>query len=131
MSTTATFTGLAMAGTVLKHSPARVELSVDRDGTAGLDGEDEIQMGRRGRYINLVVRLQGFANDAALAANIQLWNTRIGRHGTLVLVGGIVRTYQFCTLHQVEETGSPTTQADATLLRTQEVLFQFYQLKPV
>lgn len=75
-------------------------------------------MGRRGRYIDITVRLQGFANDAALAANIALWNSRIGRNGKLALTGGIVRSYAYCTLHQVEEVGLPTTQADAAMLRT-------------
>lgn len=135
MSTTATFTvsgsALAFGGTVLSHRPSRVLLSADRDGTAGLDGEDEITMGRRGRYITLTIRLQGFANDAALAANIALWNSRIGLHGTLSLSGGINRSYEFCTLNQVEETGKPTTQPDAALLRTQEITVEFYQLQPV
>lgn len=135
MSTTATFTvsgsALAFPGTVLRHRPARVELAADRDGTAGLDGEDEITMGRRGRYIDLVIRFQGFANDAALAAAIALWNSRIGMNGTLTLAGGITRTYTNVTLHQVDESGLPTTQSDPTLLRTQEVSVQFYDLNPV
>ena len=135
MSTTATFTvngtSNAFSGTVITHRAGRVALEVDRDGTAGLDGEDEIQMGRRGRFLTLKIRLQGFADDAALAANVALWERRIGWHGTVALTGGIVRSYTGCTLQQVDAVGNPTSQSDPALLRTQEVEFEFYQLKPV
>lgn len=132
MSTTLTFKGVSFAGIVTSAPEGELTGAVDRSGVSGLNGVDEILMGRRSMPIRADVFLKNFANDAALAAYVAgTLKPLLNKNGTLAFTGGITRTYLETTLDWFEPVDRPTSQDhDSSLRRVQTFRFQFTCLNP-
>lgn len=132
MSTTLTFKGVAFQGVVVSAPEGELSGAVDRSGVAGLNGVDEILMGRRGMPIRVDVLLKNFATDATLIAYVaNTLKPLLNKNGTLALSGGLTRTYAETTLDWMEPVDRATSQdQDSSMRRIQTWRFSFHCLNP-
>lgn len=79
---------------------------------AGVQGESEIRLGRKGRAIAINIILHnGYSQPAALINQLRALEQKVGNHGILQIVpgpwGGVPQTFKNCTFEGFTKDPSP------------------------
>ncbi len=79
---------------------------------AGVQGESEIRLGRKGRPITInIVLHNGYSQPESLVAQLRNLEQKVGNHGVLQIVagqwGGVPQTFKNCTFEGFTKDPSP------------------------